>query len=176
MRHTEDNTSTACYTVATAKARTSKCYVADSIISENSDKYLLSKEAGQKYRLAFGFPSSRAFRTEWMIFFMRYRGKTVLQFAQKMKDGKCQFLTQQPREKYLSLTEPRTCRTYFIDPRTMFTTSAGPIQRRRHIGFFLAPNKVLGHMKRNLILTWQSDKQQSSFWRINLNENKKCDV
>ena len=161
-------------TANTIKVRASKCYVADSIINEDSDKYLLWKVAGQRYRPSFGFPSSRAFQTEWMVFVMRYRGKSVLQFAHKRYE-KCQFLTQQPGEKYLSLTEPINCGSDVISTRTMFTTNAGPIRSRRYISFFLTPDKMIGHMKRNLILTSRSDEHHLSFWRINLNDKKTCD-
>ena len=163
-------------TTSTAlKVKGSKCYIADSITNEDSDKYLLSKEAGQRYRLAFGFPLSRAYQTEWMVFVMRYKGKAVLQFAHK-NNGNCQFLTQQPKAKTLSLTEPRKCRTHFIDTRTLFTTNTGPIQRRRYISFFLSPEKVLGSMRRNLILTSKSNAHHMSFWKINLNDQKICAV
>ena len=168
----------ALFAIATSnaiKAKGSRCYVADSIINEDSDKYLLSKEAGQRHRLAFGFPSNRAYHTEWMVFIMRYRGKAVLQFVHK-DNGQCQFLTQQPGAKTLSLTEPRRCRTYFVDTRTLFATNAGPIQRRRYISSFLTPDKVLGGMRRNIVLTSKSDKHHMSFWRINLNDQKICGV
>lgn len=157
-----------------AKVTASKCYVADSIIHDGSDQNMLWKETGQRNHPSFGFASfARGYRKDWMVFVMQYKGKTVLQFAHK-RDGKCQFLIQQFKDKHLSLTEPRKCRSDSISTRTMFTTSAGPVSR--HINFFLTPNRMIGHSKKNLILTSRSDKKRMAYWRLNINSKKSCNV